>query len=731
MGSTVTLAAVPTLSSGTVGMTTAQLIIGANGNPAGTTYVIEKSVDGGVTYSNPVTTTSLTFTVTGLTGRSTYHFRVFAKNQAGVQTVPSAGVRIVTTSISAPFSGNISLVNSSEIEGQWVVSAGATRYTLAASTNSANPPNPVAGSNETTVSTGTVSGLTANTTYSLFVKACDTAGCSSYTAMGSTVTLAAVPTLSSGTVGMTTAQLIIGANGNPVGTTYVIEKSVDGGVIYTVETTTTQLLVTVNGLTPSTAYKFRVKARNHGGVLTSASGVVDVAAAPLAPVSGGITGTAQTTIQAQWTASPGATNYTLVASTMNNNPPTLVAGSETVATNNGTVTGLSGNTTFYLFVNACNGGRCSDYTSLGNRATLAAVPVLTLGTITSTSVGLTIGANQNPAGTTYVIEKSVDGGTSYVSETTTTQLSVTVSGLTPSTAYKFRVKARNHGGVLTSASGVVDVSAAPLAPVSVGITGTAQTTVQAQWTASAGATNYTLVASTMNNNPPTLVAGSETVATNNGTVTGLSGNTTFYLFVNACNGGGCSDYTPLGSRVTLTAPVTMGVSAIDSTSARITIDGRNNPAGTVYAVEQSSGSSGTFARIYAGTTKTLTVTDLKPGERYVYRVIGINHAGVESAASQPVNFQAGNFSTQTMRAYPVPFRPGRGADAMTFDQAPAGGTITVYTMRGELIKTLTVETDKVVWDVKTDGGDPVSSGVYIVVAKGNGGQKVFKIMVQR
>jgi hypothetical protein len=72
---------------------------------AGTTYVIEKSVDGGVTYSNPV------------------------------QTVPSAGVRIVTTSISAPFSGNISLVNSSEIEGQWVVSAGATRYTLAASTN--------------------------------------------------------------------------------------------------------------------------------------------------------------------------------------------------------------------------------------------------------------------------------------------------------------------------------------------------------------------------------------------------------------------------------------------------------------------------------------------------------------------------------------------------------------------------------------------------------------------
>jgi fibronectin type 3 domain-containing protein len=629
-----------------------------------------------------------------------------------------------------PTGGSVVSVSATSVTSQWSASPNATSYQLVASTINTNQPTLVAGSATVATTNGSVTGLTGNTTFYLFVNACKNNNCSDFTSLGTGVTLAAVPTLTLGTVTSTTVGLTIGANQNPTGTTYVVEKSADGGATYSVDMTTTQLSATVSGLTPSTAYKFRVKARSHGGILTSASGVVDVAAAPSAPGSVGITGTTETTLQAQWSASSGASNYTLVASTMNSNPPTLVAGNATVTATNGTVTGLAGNTTHYLFVNACNGRGCSGYTSLGTGVTLAAVPTLTLGTVTSTTVGLTIG-NENSAGTTYVVEKSADGGTSYTAETPTTQLSVTVSGLTPSTAYKFRVKARSHGGILTSASGVVDVAAAPSAPGSVGITGTTETTLQAQWSASSGASNYTLVASTMNSNPPTLVAGNATVTATNGTVTGLAGNTTHYLFVNACNGRGCSGYTSLGSRVTLTSPVTMSVTSVGSTSARITIDGRNNPAGTVYAVEQSSGSSGTFVRISLGTLLTVTVTDLKPGERYGFRVIGINHAGAESPPSQAVIFEAGDFSTQTMRAFPVPFRPGRGADGMTFDQMPAGGTITIYTMRGELVKTLTAENDKVVWDVKTDGGDPVSSGVYIVVAKGTGGQKVFKIMVQR
>jgi hypothetical protein len=180
----------------------------------------------------------------------------------------------------------------------------------------------------------------------------------------------------------------------------------------------------------------------------------------------------------------------------------------------------------------------------------------------------------------------------------------------------------------------------PLPPNSGSIVSVSATSLMSQWTASTNATSYQLIASTINVNPPTSITGSATVATTNGTVTGLVTGMRYYMFVNACNGGGCSDYSFLGSAV-------------------------------------ASG------------------------------------------------------SVDTMRAYPNPFRPGRGVDGMTFDQMPEGATVKVYTMKGELVKTLSADSDTFVWDVKSDGGDPVASGVYIVVAKGNGGQKVFKIVVQR
>ena len=203
------------------------------------------------------------------------------------------------------------------------------------------------------------------------------------------------------------------------------------------------------------------------------------------------------------------------------------------------------------------------------------------------------------------------------------------------------------------------------------------------------------------------------------------------MFVNACNTGGCSPYTLLGSTLTLTAVPTVVARAEGGTSVVLSISANSNPAGTVYAVEQSSGSDANYARILTGTALTVTVTDLTPGTAYRFRVVSINSAGVESAPSAVASATPGNFSAQTVRAYPVPFRPGHGVDVMTFDQVPAGATIKVYTMAGQLVKSMTATDTSVPWDVRNDGGESVASGVYVVRVEGAGGNKMFKIVIQR
>jgi hypothetical protein len=82
-------------------------------------------------------------------------------------------------------------------------------------------------------------------------------------------------------------------------------------------------------------------------------------------------------------------------------------------------------------------------------------------------------------------------------------------------------------------------------------------------------------------------------------------------------------------------------------------------------------------------------------------------------------------------AFPVPFRPESGHSSMTIDQIPIGSTIRVYTMSGMLVKELRTEAESVQWNVKNDDEEDVSSGVYIVRVSGSGGDKTFKIVVQR
>ena len=115
------------------------------------------------------------------------------------------------------------------VTAAWNLSTGATSYTLIASTDSANPSSTIAASSSTALSTATVSGLIPNTTYFLFVNACVSGACSTYTALGSTITFANAPALPSTFSNVSPVSLTVSfdANNNPAGTSYTVQISSD------------------------------------------------------------------------------------------------------------------------------------------------------------------------------------------------------------------------------------------------------------------------------------------------------------------------------------------------------------------------------------------------------------------------------------------------------------------------------------------------------------------------
>jgi hypothetical protein len=84
-------------------------------------------------------------------------------------------------------------------------------------------------------------------------------------------------------------------------------------------------------------------------------------------------------------------------------------------------------------------------------------------------------------------------------------------------------------------------------------------------------------------------------------------------------------------------------------------------------------------------------------------------------------------------AYPVPFKPSEGHKVITFTNLASECTIKIFTISGELVKTI-VHNDGLYtheWDVKNEDGKNVASGVYIYSIKSAADKKQGKIMIIR
>jgi len=159
----------------------------------------------------------------------------------------------------------------------------------------------------------TFAGLSANTTYYMRVQALNASGApTGFTTLPSALTLANPPAASAPTnilANQITANWT--ANGNPTGTTYIAQISVDPGFNTITSSTTSNAFATFAGLVSNTTYYMRVQALNAGGAPTGFTTLPSALTLANAPVVAAPTNILTTQITANWGANgnPAGTTY--------------------------------------------------------------------------------------------------------------------------------------------------------------------------------------------------------------------------------------------------------------------------------------------------------------------------------------------------------------------------------------------------------------------------------------
>jgi len=330
----------------------------------------------------------------------------------------------------------------------------------------------------------------------------------------------------------------------------------------------------------------------------------------------------------------------------------------TPTTTSATVTGLANGTDYTFYVTAINADGNSSY-AISAAATPYTVPGTPTGLTATQGVAEVAlswtapASNGGSALTDYTVEYSSDSGTTWTTfaDGTSTTASTTVTGLSHSTTYTFRISALNAAGTGT-ASDTASVATATTAGAPTGLTATPEgTEATLSWTAPASnggsaLTDYTVEYSSDSGATWTTFADGTSTTTST-TVTGLSHSTTYTFRVSAVNivGTGTASATSSASTASLPgAPTVLAATVTESElsgTATVALSwtaptSNGGSALTDYTVEYSSDSGSTYSVFADGTstTESATVTGLSNATTYTFRVAAVNSVGTGSSSSE-------------------------------------------------------------------------------------------------
>ncbi len=446
-------------------------------------------------------------------------------------------------------------------------------------------------------------------------------------------------------------------------TGFQIERSLTLGSGYSPVDTTAANAVTSSdaGLTASTAYYYRIRAINAGGMSSYTSEVSVTTPAAIPAIPSGLTATAAspTSINLSWTdASSNETGFEIERSLTTATGFSLI---DTTAANAVSYSdiNLTGSTAYYYRIRAINTGGSSAYTTEVTATTPAATPNPPTGLVVTTISPTTINLSWSDASnneTGFHIVRSSQTGTEFSLIATRPPGAVSYSDATLifGTTYFYKVRAVNASGysAFTSEASATTTQTILTAPSNLTATAVSATSINLSWTdLSNNETEFKIERALSETGIFSVVATTSPNATANADI-GLTAGTTYFYRIRAVSTQGNSVYTSVVSAITPqplpTAPSGLSAVVVSPTSALLTW--RDNASNeTEMEIERSltSGSGYTLlTTVPADTVSFVDSTGLISGNTYYYRVRSVNGGGasvyaVEATVRLPVEGATG------------------------------------------------------------------------------------------
>jgi hypothetical protein len=689
-----------------------------NASTGAATYRLQVSLDNSFasTIYDDSTRTNTSQTITGLTAGTVYYWRVNAKNIAGTSAYASRSFTTIvpgTPTLISPVNGAISQATNPTLI--WNAVPGADTYRLQVSTSNSFA-STVYDDSTRTIASQAITGLTVGTTYYWRVNSKTSGRTSAYSDIWSFTTIAvpAAPVLvtpANAAVNILTSPTL-SWNVSAGAATYRLQVSTSSSFATTVydDSTRTSTSQAITGLTIASTYYWRVNAKNAAGTSSySAAWSFTTITAPAAPVlvtPDNAAVNVSTSPTLSWNVSAGSATYRLQVSTVNNFATTVYNDSTRTNTSQA-ITGLTVGTIYYWRVNAKNAAGTSAYSTVWSFTTIAqpAVPVLLApdSAAVNISTSPTLSWNTSTGAVTYRLQVSTVNNftTTVYNDSTRTNTSQALTGLTVGTIYYWRVNAKNAAGT----SGYSNVwrfttSAALAAPILLAPDSAAaniSTSPTLSWNASTGAVTYRLQVSTVSNFTTTVYNDSTRTNTLQA-ITGLNSGSTYYWRVNAKNAAGTSVYSNVWSFSTIAPPVApvlvAPVNAAVNVSPSPELSWLASTGAVTYRLQVSTG-SGFATTVYDDSTLTSllkTMTGLTSGNTYYWRVNAKNNSGTSNystiwhfttgagalGSASTFGLMATSAITSTGNSIingDVSLNPGTSITGFTFSTSPGPGVV--------------------------------------------------------
>ena len=428
------------------------------------TYRVERSTTTGSGFVEIASLTNLTTAFqnnTGLTAATLYFYRVRACNTGGCSAYTTeASATTLPLAPGTPSGLTATTVSASQINLNWSAASGTVVNYRVERRTGAGAFAEIASLSSATLGFGDLL-LNPATLYEYQVRACNTGGCSPFSALASATTLPLPPGAPSGLAATTISSAQINLTWSAAtGTvaTYHVERSTTTGSGF-VEIGSVSAATTTfpnSGLTANTLYFYRVRACNTGGcsAYTLEATATTLPLPPGAPSGLTATTASASLINLSWSAATGIVATYHVERSTTAGSGFIEIGSVSAATTTFPNSGLTASTQYFYRVRACNTGGCSAYTLEAAATTLPLPPGAPSGLSATTAFSTQINLSWSAAtGTvaTYHVERSTTAGSGFIeiaslsSATTTFQNN---TGLNPATQYFYRVRACNIGRLL-------------------------------------------------------------------------------------------------------------------------------------------------------------------------------------------------------------------------------------------------------------------------------------------